>query len=220
VLKQEKIYSSYNPFFFIPFFLWSIIGALAIMLSDKESLFRVFNTNYNSVMDGAMPVVTMMGNGVVITIILAVLLTIPKLQNRWYFLAALFSALLSSLFVQLVKNLVNAERPLKFFSNADWLHTLPAWEQNMHYSFPSGHSCGAFSMFSLLACLLPLRFRFWGALFFVLALLVGYSRMYLAQHFFEDVYAGSIVGTLFTTFIVSMLRRNETWLLKGKAKSV
>jgi hypothetical protein len=196
VLKQEKIYSSYNPFFFIPFFLWSIIGALAIMLSDKESLFRVFNTNYNSVMDGAMPVVTMMGNGVVITIILAVLLTIPKLQNRWYFLAALFSALLSSLFVQLVKNLVNAERPLKFYS------------------------CGAFSMFSLLACLLPLRFRFWGALFFVLALLVGYSRMYLAQHFFEDVYAGSIVGTLFTTFIVSMLRRNETWLLKGKAKSV
>ena len=41
----------------------------------------------------------------------------------------------------------------------------------------------------------PRRAQMGAALFFI-ALLVGYSRIYLAQHFFEDVYIGSILGTV------------------------
>jgi membrane-associated phospholipid phosphatase len=60
-------------------------------------------------------------------------------------------------------------------------------------SFPSGHTTGAFALFGLLAFLLSKRINL-GWLFFGLALIVAFSRMYLIQHFFKDVYAGSILG--------------------------
>jgi membrane-associated phospholipid phosphatase len=31
---------------------------------------------------------------------------------------------------------------------------------------------------------------------FLLALIAAYSRVYLSQHFFEDIYAGSFVGLI------------------------
>jgi membrane-associated phospholipid phosphatase len=37
--------------------------------------------------------------------------------------------------------------------------------------------------------------------------MVGYSRMYLAAHFFLDVYVGSILGTVFTTVIFAMMNK-------------
>lgn len=60
-------------------------------------------------------------------------------------------------------------------------------------SFPSGHSTGAFALFGLLSFLLARKIKIGGVLFF-LALTVAFSRMYLIQHFFKDVYAGSILG--------------------------
>jgi membrane-associated phospholipid phosphatase len=47
--------------------------------------------------------------------------------------------------------------------------------------------------------------------FLLLALLIGYSRIYLSQHFLEDVYGGSIVGTV-TTFFIFWLAMKKNWL--------
>ena len=66
----------------------------------------------------------------------------------------------------------------------------------MHDSFPSGHTVTAFS--------LAVLFSYWsknkalGPLFLLIAILVGYSRMYLSEHFFEDVTAGSVIGFVIT----------------------
>ena len=38
----------------------------------------------------------------------------------------------------------------------------------------------------------------WGLVFLLIACLVGYSRMYLSEHFFEDVTAGSVLGVILT----------------------
>jgi membrane-associated phospholipid phosphatase len=45
-------------------------------------------------------------------------------------------------------------------------------------------------------------------LFFV-ALMVGYSRMYLSQHFFEDVTVGSVVGVMVTVIWLSYIDRKK-----------
>lgn len=63
-------------------------------------------------------------------------------------------------------------------------------------SFPSGHTFSAFAIFCLLAFLI--KNKSLQALFFLLALLVGISRVYLVQHFFMDIYAGGILGFLFS----------------------
>ena len=71
----------------------------------------------------------------------------------------------------------------------------------MHYaySFPSGHSTTAFALFFIFGFFV--KNKKWQILFFILALSTAISRMYLLQHFFIDVYFGSILGVLIATIV-------------------
>lgn len=72
-------------------------------------------------------------------------------------------------------------------------------------SFPSGHSTSAFCLFFCLCIISP---KVWQKIFFFcLAILIGFSRVYLSQHFFEDIYVGSIIGVgfSFTIFYIHFL---------------
>lgn len=62
-------------------------------------------------------------------------------------------------------------------------------------SFPSGHTMAAFALYTFLALSLSAK-RGLAVLLFFSALLVGISRIYLVQHFLEDVYLGAIFGFL------------------------
>lgn len=199
-------YSSYNPFFLIPFTIWVVAGGIALLLFNKEELFMFFNTHHTTTLDYLMYYITRMGGGGFAALVLLILFGFRTFRNWWYITAAVSCTALSALLTQAVKSYINAPRPLNYFKEADWIHTLPDLPRLFNRSFPSGHSCGAFALFCLLAMLLTPRYRAYGIMFFVLALLVGYSRMYLAAHFFADVYVGSILGTLFTVTLTSVLR--------------
>ncbi|OSZ78410.1 hypothetical protein CAP35_09180 [Chitinophagaceae bacterium IBVUCB1] len=213
---KQKIYYSYNPYFFIPLAIWAIFGAFVLSLSDKETLFRIINGNNSEWLDYLMRGATLLGEGVFITVVLLLLLGYKRLRNWWYFILALSAVLLPSIVTQVFKSIFSADRPLKFFHEADWIHISPDWPRLMERSFPSGHSCGAFSMFCLLSVLLPFRFRKFGIVFFFLALMVGYSRIYLAAHFFEDVYAGSLLGVLFVVFAVIIMTRFQHIFMRAE----
>jgi membrane-associated phospholipid phosphatase len=77
-------------------------------------------------------------------------------------------------------------------------------------SFPSGHSSAAFAM--------ALALAFWfnnKAVSFVVILMaigVGLSRIYLQQHFIEDVIGGATIGLL-----AAGLAAGLTWIPKNKA---
>jgi membrane-associated phospholipid phosphatase len=60
-------------------------------------------------------------------------------------------------------------------------------------SFPSGHTFTAFAGFSMLAFIFQSTKK--SVLFFFLALLAGYSRIYNGMHFLEDVLFGALLGT-------------------------
>jgi membrane-associated phospholipid phosphatase len=68
------------------------------------------------------------------------------------------------------------------------------------FSFPSGHTATAFSMFFLLALIYNKKGV--GLVCCLLAIIAGFSRMYLLQHFLLDVLAGSILGVAITYFLV------------------
>lgn len=211
---MSKPYTSYNPYFLIPFLVWILLGGIFLLTHGDEKVFRFVNLNHSSFLDVLMYRSTTLGEGAVITLVLLVLLGSPRLRNWWYFTAAILSTILPSLIIQAIKRSVGAPRPLKFFQEAEWIHTLPDWPRLMENSFPSGHTCGAFCFFTFLSFLLPPGKRAWAILFFVFALLVAYSRIYLAVHFLRDVYVGSIIGTGLVALVFILMNRYKAVFFK------
>lgn len=200
-------YTSYNPWFLVPCAIWLVLGGLAQLFFDRQALFAIVNTNHTELLDVLMVWITRMGEGVFGAVILLLLLTRKPFRNGWYFAAACLCNVLPALLVQVIKSSVDAPRPLNYFKEAAWIHTLPEWERLMERSFPSGHTAAAFCLFTFLALILTPRYKVFGLVFLLLGLLVGYSRLYLAAHFFHDVYFGSLLGVIFTLLIVSLMRR-------------
>lgn len=144
-----------------------------------------------------------------------VLLTVIILMAVKYRYAVIvgLSNIIASIITQLLKQTVfnDVVRPKKFFEGIQDLYFVPGVENHLYYSFPSGHATCAFSLYFALALLV--KNKTLELSLFIVALLVGYSRIYLSQHFFEDVYAGSLIG-ICTTFVVYYFiqKRNRNWM--------
>ncbi len=174
---------------------------------DRREVFEEVNRHHSSTSDSILNAYTNLGDGMAISFILLTLFGSPIFRNLWFALTALACNVIPALLVQVIKLIVAAPRPLRYWEeDSAWIHLADGWRRlEGHHSFPSGHTGGAFSLFCFLALLLPKRFAPFGLLFFFMALLVGYSRMYLAAHFYADVYVGSIVGTLGTLGMYALM---------------
>jgi len=76
-------------------------------------------------------------------------------------------------------------------------------EMHSRYSFPSGHTTSVFALFTLFSFFL--KKRRYAIVLFISCLLISFSRIYLSQHFLEDVLAGSLVGIFSALFIYLIL---------------
>jgi len=81
-------------------------------------------------------------------------------------------------------------------------------------SFPSSHVANAFA----LAWVLGARWRRAMPVFFVLALLVASSRMYLNRHFLSDVVAGALIGVFCAWVAAKWLPLRRRTAAAGKAR--
>ncbi|MBS1933411.1 MAG: phosphatase PAP2 family protein, partial [Bacteroidetes bacterium] len=52
------------------------------------------------------------------------------------------------------------------------------------------------------------------------AVLVGYSRVYLGQHFVQDVFFGSIIGVVSALIVYITIDNKPIWLKKMKAREM
>lgn len=181
--------------FILPYLLLLFIGALAYFITEKTEAHLFVNQFHNSILDNLFYYSTYLGDGVfvVITIIIAAFFNVRLA------ILIIASYALSAGITQGLKHLVFNEwmRPAGVFEANAQLHQLylvPGVELNYHNTFPSGHSTSAFSLFFSLSVFSPKKLIQF--ILFCLAVLAAYSRVYLSQHFFIDIYAGSFIGTV------------------------
>jgi membrane-associated phospholipid phosphatase len=217
----RRLRAFYNPWFIIPFLTWAFIGAVMLLIFDRRALFSTVNMHHNDLLDIIMAGLTELGNGIGIFIMLISLLIFKSCRNWWYAIAAVVCNVVPAIVIQLLKGIFNAPRPFEYYkADAGWIHFNDAWgEKLLHHSFPSGHSAGIFSLCCFLALIVPPHRSGLGLVLFLLALLVGYTRMYLAAHFFADVYVGSMLGTTTTLFCFALMRRwsNQSFTIVTRA---
>jgi undecaprenyl-diphosphatase len=112
---------------------------------------------------------------------IGIILLIKK-QRRvgWAILTALIISLVLVVCLQLF-----ADRPrpetLRF-----------VWPKPELPSYPSSHAATAFAVAAVL--LFSFRQFLWQIIFFVVAVLIGFSRLYLGLHYFSDFFGGAVLG--------------------------
>ena len=173
---------------------------MMLVWSKGETLLKL-NGAHNIFFDLLFKYLTKLGEiwgGVAVGIIL---LLFKKLKFFYIYLIAIG---ISSTFAQVLKTQVFADskRPANEF--VEELHKVDGIDLHNDYSFPSGHTTAAFCMFSILA--FSMEKRRWQISMALLALFVGFSRIYLGQHYLMDVVAGCILGTVVATIVFISLQ--------------
>ena len=191
-------------FFIISYLVFLIFALIIVLIIPKADLFLLMNRHHNSFFDQFFKVITMLGDGLTL-IMIGLCLLFVKYR---YSLLILLAYLYSSIIVQLLKRLFNSPRPAKFFDGINPIRTIEGYPTYEWNSFPSGHSVSAFALAVVLVYLLPSRKSY--LIILPIALIVAFSRVYLAQHFFLDVVAGSVLGVLLTFQLIWYLE-NSKW---------
>lgn len=182
-----------------------------MFLEDKGRLHLTINQYHSAFFDSFFKYITYLGDGTMVIIV-----TVTLLFIKYKF--ALFIGLsnfVTSLFTQILKNFIFPDmlRPKKFFEGIAELYFVPGVENYSYNTFPSGHTTVAFTLYFCLALIIenPLI----KILLFILSLVASFSRVYLSQHFFNDIYAGSLIGVIFSILIYYFLERSAR--IKGQS---
>lgn len=198
-----------NPFFYYPFFLALTLGLVVLLCTNKGEVVLFINHRHTPFFDALFYYGTTLGNGLFYLLVILVLFAI----RYGYAFIGTVSFSITGLLILFLKRVVFSSivRPTVFFGGED-LHYVEGVKILSYHSFPSGHTAMAFSLFCLLALLIP-RKRV-DLLLVLMALIAGVSRIYLVQHFFIDVYFGAIIGVLFTTLTYHFITGSEWYKSK------
>lgn len=182
-----------NRYFFLPYVVFLIVGAFLLNMLQKGEEILYWNDSKNTVLN-------------------LFFLSATRLGEAWAYIPAfiwmLFIKYRFALYVPLIgivsmavsyvtKDFFGHPRPYLFFETTgmlDHVQFVEGLRINKGYtSFPSGHTLSAFALYAYLAFCISKK-RLLSFFLLVAAFLVGFSRIYLVQHFFEDVYLGALLG--------------------------
>ena len=186
-----KSFFKVNAFILSVYLVLFVSGLFLVASYPKADLHLIINQWHTAFFDNFFRYVTWLGSGWAV-LFLALLFLFFKVKNTVVFLAG---NLLITIFVQVGKHIIfpGALRPITYFKGVHALHLVNGVVMHGYNSFPSGHSATAFGIFVMLIFLI--KNRGLKILWLAIALLTAFSRVYLSQHFMEDVLAGSFIDT-------------------------
>lgn len=163
--------------------------------------FHLIATNLqNGFFDSLMPFITDKWNFIAPLALLSLYLIFFRPRRDLILaISAVAVVLLADGTTQIFKDLVQRIRPCHVFQQVQLLHGAVCTDS---FSFPSNHASNTFA----LAAFISYNYRKLAIPSFLIAILVGYSRIYLTAHYPTDVLAGAAWGMLLG-FTVAMVAR-------------
>jgi len=195
-MKTLRAILDSNRLFFVCWMLFFIVGLVLVLTIGKAAAFVDLNPYHRTTLDQVFMWITWLGDGVFSVLVIVFFL----IRRRWSKAVQVTAAfLLSALVAQILKNLFSMPRPKEFFAPGVYPYFIEGYTHHGFASFPSGHTTSIFALATMLAIFTPnQRYKL---AYFLGAVLVGYSRIYLGQHFLNDVLMGSAVGTVMAVLV-------------------
>ena len=188
---SKKIISYYWLLWIFLFFL----GVLFLVIFKNINFSIIVNASHNNFLDQFFKYITFLGDGRFVFFIALIFLFANKKNGT----SILISLIINTILIQFLKRVVfsNQFRPSFYFKSliedGSWniVNGVQLYEK---FSFPSGHTALAFCL-SMSICFF-MKKKHYQFLLVVLAYIVGFSRIYLSQHFLIDVLAGILIGSI------------------------
>lgn len=204
-----------------------ILLAYPLIVFPKGEMVLLVNRYHTPFLDFFFKYTTHLGDG----LSLAILLVIVLFYSYKVSIVVTFSIIVQSILVSIFKRWLYAglPRPTAYFGDDIPWNLVEGVQVHTTNTFPSGHATTAFALFALLFVILNKQHYLSAILFFIFALIAGFSRIYLLQHFLVDVYAGAILGLIsvlsgmlaaekfFSTTLLEKMHKNSLRTLMRKS---
>lgn len=194
-LRSLKLLARHNSYFLIPYFLLFLVGFILSLSTNKGEAVIWLNAKHEATLDQIMVFLSFVGEGS----IFGVLLLLIGFFKFKYLFKGLVCYLVSVGVTAILKMIFDHLRPIKYFTEIDGFNFVEGVRLHGYLSFPSGHTTSGFSMMMFLCLITPNKYL--KALFVFFASLIGISRVYLFQHFLQDIVLGSFIGVTCTLLL-------------------
>ena len=204
--------------FLVPTLVLALILGILLLTIPKAELHLLLSQYHTATLDAIVPIFTNLVDWLPYLIVLILLFY----HAGWAtFLAS--NLLLSTFIVQPIKHIINAPRPITWFTenHPDINLTLvEGVKMNEWNSFPSGHTTTFFVLFftlSIIICTKNIKGKnILAFICFLCASFGAYTRIYLSQHFALDIFAGILIAVFSTLilyfFLVRKTQNTRFWV--------
>ncbi len=193
-------FKQYSFYVFLFLCIW-VAGFVWWTFISKGDALMLFARNRSEFRNDFFVIATLFGEGYVYFIAALVALAY-RIRHAIMFVV---TGILVALVAGSLKWFFAQPRPATvFYKIMDDITVVPDMYLNVgDTSFPSGHTMSGFAFWSIAAFVV--RNKMLQVLFLFIALLVGVSRIYLFQHFLDDVLAGSFIGVCIAVILHSFV---------------
>lgn len=208
-----------NRYFFVFFGLFLLVAGILLFKMEQGDAILFFSERRTALGNIFFKYFTKVGEEWSYPIVLLLLVFAFPPRNYRHFIYVPFLGGLVALVSFYAKSYFRHPRPALFFGRNGTLDEINKVADVTLYggmnSFPSGHTLSAFALFAFMAFVVPNK-KLGGILLFLTALLVGISRIYLVQHFLEDVYLGAVIGVLIGVLMYWVMNWVEGKVVRAK----
>ncbi|CAM1344669.1 phosphatase PAP2 family protein [Tenacibaculum amylolyticum] len=202
--KQQSIFSnvflSIRKEVFIIYGLFFLGSLFMVSAFNKLTLHLEINKFHFSFLDSFFKYTTFLGDGVMFGVLTLIFLFVKRKMALVFAISGILTLLITYIFKKIIFS--GMPRPAAALGEES-LHLVEGVKMAFWNTFPSGHTITAFAIFTILC--LYFKKCVSQYLWIGLALIAGISRVYLSQHFWGDIFVGSILGILIAFISVNLV---------------